>query len=493
MSPFKSIKGRALGKLLEGYKSSDIGKGFGSGDGGGGSVSGPYSATGGNVEALRDVSTNHVYHTFISPGTFVMTGGVEDAEIFVVGPGGGGAGGNGGSGGGGAGGIVHLTGHTIQPGVYSVDVPSGGAGGASTNDNGDDGGDAIIQGPDGFLLTAKGGGGGSGWGKSPNPGGCGGGAAGPGPDNGGISVQATTPQNTGAGGGSVATYGFAGGATPGGTPYMGGGGGGTAGVGADGGGQPGNGGAGFTFPNYTGNLIGIPLLNPYSGQYGGGGGGMSEAPQGRDGGAPGAGGGGTGAYRYPQSYGSPALKFTGGGGGAGQWWPGGATSGGDGGQGMVVIRYLQVDVSNAQGTALPAATTGYRYYRLYKLDGATGGSWTNEVQLYEVGASTYYQGTNYQNWSGSGLVSFNAGKVTNGNTSTSDNCFHTDSSGAGSWLKLDLGAGNERFFHRVKLWHGTGAYAWWRFEASNDNSNWTVLHKGMQVNGNSTTEMRIGT
>ena len=83
MSPFKSIKGRALGKLLEGYKSSDIGKGFGSGDGGGGNVSGPYSATGGNVEALRDVSTNHVYHTFISPGTFVMTGGVEDAEIFV--------------------------------------------------------------------------------------------------------------------------------------------------------------------------------------------------------------------------------------------------------------------------------------------------------------------------------------------------------------------------------------------------------------------------
>lgn len=34
MSPFKSIKGRALGKMLEGYKSSDIGKGFGSGGGG---------------------------------------------------------------------------------------------------------------------------------------------------------------------------------------------------------------------------------------------------------------------------------------------------------------------------------------------------------------------------------------------------------------------------------------------------------------------------
>ena len=39
MSPFRSIKGRALGKLLEGYKSSDIGKGFGAGSGGGGGAS----------------------------------------------------------------------------------------------------------------------------------------------------------------------------------------------------------------------------------------------------------------------------------------------------------------------------------------------------------------------------------------------------------------------------------------------------------------------
>ena len=35
MSPFKSIKGRALGKLLEGYKSSDMmQQGFGSGSAG---------------------------------------------------------------------------------------------------------------------------------------------------------------------------------------------------------------------------------------------------------------------------------------------------------------------------------------------------------------------------------------------------------------------------------------------------------------------------
>ena len=34
MSPFKSSAGRSLGKLIEGFKSSDIGKGFGSGGGG---------------------------------------------------------------------------------------------------------------------------------------------------------------------------------------------------------------------------------------------------------------------------------------------------------------------------------------------------------------------------------------------------------------------------------------------------------------------------
>lgn len=485
MSPFKSSAGRALGKLLEGYRSSDIGKGFGAGSG----VSGPYIGTGGNVSALLH-SSGFAYHTFTSPGTFIMTGGVEDAQIFLVGPGGGGAGGNGGSGGGGAGGIVHLTGHTMQPGVYSIEVPAGGVGGAGADDDGADGGDATILGPNNFSLTAKGGGGGSGWTKAPNPGGCGGGAAGPGPDTGGSSIQATTPQNTGTGGGSIATYGFAGGDTPGGTPYMGGGGGGTNGAGAAGGGSPGAGGAGAVFPNFTGNHIGIPLLQPYAGQYGGGGGGMSEAPQGRDGGDGGAGGGGKGAYRYQQSYGSSGLKYTGGGGGGGQWWPSGDTSGGDGGQGMVVIRYLQPEPNSAQGTALPSSASGYRYYRLYKLDGAQGGSWSQEVQFYEVGSSTYYQGTNYQNWTHTGTTGFNATQVTNGDTSS--NCFHTDSAGAGSWVKLDLGAGNERFFHRVKLWHGNNAFALWRFEASNDDSNWTVLHKGMQVNGNTTTEMKMG-
>lgn len=45
MSPFKSIKGRALGKLLEGYQTSTLGQGFGSGSGssGGGAEDGTVS------------------------------------------------------------------------------------------------------------------------------------------------------------------------------------------------------------------------------------------------------------------------------------------------------------------------------------------------------------------------------------------------------------------------------------------------------------------
>ena len=105
-----------------------------------------------------------------------------------------------------------------------------------------------------------------------------------------------------------------------------------------------------TFPNYTGNLmeylslihivVNMVVVERI----------QCQVNEGTYGGAPGAGGGGTGAYRYPQSYGSPAVKIYRRSSGAGQWYKT-TTSGGDGGQGMVVIRYLQVDVSNAQGTS----------------------------------------------------------------------------------------------------------------------------------------------
>lgn len=484
MAPFKSSDGRSLGKLLEGFKTSTLGQGFGSGGGDGGA----FQASGGTVDGLYDSAFNYAYHTFLEPGTFTAFGAVSGAEIFVIAPGGGGAGGNGASGGGGSGGIVHLTGHTLRAGDYTITVPAGGVGGAAANNSGNDGGDATVTHPAGLNLTAKGGGGGAGWTQgNGRDGGSAGGGGGPGSSSGGSTTQASTPQDSGPGGGIINQYGFDGGSSPGNTPFMGGGGGGTGQVGSGGGPGPGAGGAGQSFPGYAGNLIGVPFLNPLGGQYGGGGGGSAESPQSRDGGVGGAGGGGRGAPQRVQWAGSPGTQFTGSGGGAGQWWPTGSTAGGDGASGMVVIRYPQVDSSLATGTA---HTYGYRYWRLYKLDGASGGSWHNEVQFFELGGADYYQGANYQNYTGSGLVSLSPSNVTDGNTT--NNAFHTDTSGAGSWLKLDLGANNLKYFNRVKIWTGGSATAYWRVEASNDDSNWTVMHKGAQVNGLTSLTIEIG-
>ena len=92
MSPFKSSKGRSLGKLIEGFKSSTIGQGFGSGDGGGITTGGTESEHGG-----------YKYHTFKESGNFVV-GSVSQIDILAVG--GGGAGGSYYGAGGGAGGVV---------------------------------------------------------------------------------------------------------------------------------------------------------------------------------------------------------------------------------------------------------------------------------------------------------------------------------------------------------------------------------------------------
>ena len=63
MSPFKSITGRALGKLLEGYKSSDIGKGFGSGGGGGSST----------ITSIANLSSQASWINFPNGGNYSTT------------------------------------------------------------------------------------------------------------------------------------------------------------------------------------------------------------------------------------------------------------------------------------------------------------------------------------------------------------------------------------------------------------------------------------
>jgi len=125
MSPFKSSGGRSLGKLLEGYKTSTLGQGFGSGGG-----SSSSSASGGTIANGID-DAGYRYFTFIEPGSLIVTGSAT-FDIFCVGGGGGGGAtppGNG-SGGAGGGGIALLQNQDLTSGGYNVEVGTGGPGGS---------------------------------------------------------------------------------------------------------------------------------------------------------------------------------------------------------------------------------------------------------------------------------------------------------------------------------------------------------------------------
>ena len=262
MSPFKSSAGRALGKMLEGFKSSDIGKGFGAGS------SGAFSATGGSKVTAPD---GKIYHVFTHPGdvdqsypfSFGVSGSPGDIEFLIVG---GGGGGGWDVGGGGAGGGVvashAATRWTVDAGSYAITVGRGGDGGNGPEPNparrGGNGGSSSISLPIVGTLTANGGGGGGGWlsgtpsVNSGAPGANGGGHCGwQTSGNGGSGNQPS--QNPGISG--ISQYGgYTGGSNP--TPGTSSGGGGGAGAG-------GNGGQGGP-PNVGGTAgIGIQLPSWY--------------------------------------------------------------------------------------------------------------------------------------------------------------------------------------------------------------------------------------
>ena len=243
MSPFKSSAGRALGKMLEGFKSSDIGKGFGAGS------AGPFSATGGSTVTAPD---GKIYHVFTHPGdsndgvsapfVFEASGSPGDIEFIIVG---GGGGGGWDVGGGGAGGGVVIsqpaTRWTVDAGSYTVTVGQGGDGGNGPEPNpgrrGSNGGSSSITLPIAGTITAMGGGGGGGWiSATPSvnsgaPGANGGGHCGwQASGSGGSGNQLS--QNPGISG--ISQYGgYTGGSNP--SPSTSSGGGGGAGAGGNGG------------------------------------------------------------------------------------------------------------------------------------------------------------------------------------------------------------------------------------------------------------------
>ena len=340
------------------------GFGFGSGGGGGTAAASPSAVSGGDISA-QPGGDGYTYHVFTSSGSLVAPANVTNCELLCVGPGGGGSQGNGSSGGGGAGGVVHVTGHTLVAGTYTITIPDGGAGGPESAPSPSKGtrGDNLTMTGTGFSITALGGGGGQSWGgNDPQPaananGGSGGGAAGNPTDVFGTGDQPSQPYTVATG--TVNRYGNPGGPdggwpAPGNYRGSGGGGAGSAGGSHDSGNPPtygGQGGGGKAFPGFVGpNPAFSPLPATWisevgpTGVFAGGGAGGSESGGTNTEALGGSGGGGNSGEGPPSAgstvqSGDPGVDNTGGGGGAGWWYPGAARAGGDGGKGIVLVRY----------------------------------------------------------------------------------------------------------------------------------------------------------
>jgi hypothetical protein len=248
------------------------------------------SASGGNLTTYSSNAITYSVRSFLTSGSFIVSGGNLYVDLFVLGGGGGGGGSYGG--GGGAGGFVFVSNLLLNSGTYTVTVGQGGTGSTT---NGTNGSNSVFT---NGLLTYTGIGGGTGGSYAGSfigsNGGCGGGGAGNPSSAGGVGSQG---YNGGVGGGGA-------------------GGGGGGGMGAPGSNSAqGNGGIGSTI-TITGSAV----------IYGGGGGGGNTST------GPGGSGGGGSWSGSASSAGSNGLGGGGGGGGNG-------ATGSAGGSGIVIIRY----------------------------------------------------------------------------------------------------------------------------------------------------------
>ena len=333
MAPFKSSAGRQLGKLLEGYKSSDIGKGFGSGGGGGGG----FVASGGNVS--DDVSAGRRFHVYNSspgaPQPFTVSLGARNAYFILVAGGGSGCGGYGGGGGGG--GVAYSESFPLEPGEYVAVIGAGGAAPPAAHGSGNTGSDSTFTiGSSGLMITAKGGGGG---GLGSNAGSAGG-SAGGGGSNTPVGQQNQLSQNPNIP--YITNYGSNGGSAPSTSPgwtHGGGGGAGEVGESSSSNTACGRGGAGLGPPTWSW----LPTSYGHNGYFAGGGGGSGYSTNSSNGaGSPDGTGGAAGVIGNSQTPGVSGVANTGGGGGgAGTPGPGQPynTAGGAGAGGALIIAY----------------------------------------------------------------------------------------------------------------------------------------------------------
>lgn len=125
------------------------------------------------------------------------------------------------------------------------------------------------------------------------------------------------------------------------------------------------------------------------------------------------------------------------------------------------------------------STVAHRYWRSYKTNGASGGSYHSELILKDGAGSAITVTSGFL--SQSGLSLFSAANLLDGNLT--NNGFHTDSAGIGSYLKVDFGAGNEQ---AVRSWiYNTNntLSAIWDIQHSDDDSNWITDYTGLNTSG----------
>ena len=348
------------------------------------------TATGG---IISDYSTppGAVYraHIFTFSGSFVVSelGDLGDEIEYLV-VAGGGAGGQGDGGGGGGAGGVRTSTSTATVTTFPVQV---GGGGAPT---GGQGNDSIFN-----SVTAKGGGGVSGY--AGQPGGSGGGGGQRGGNVGGYGYNPTTPapvlSPVPLSSPYPITQGYPGGdgiaASSPSDVDSGGGGGGASSQGGDA--SPSGGGTGGNGGNGVANTYAHGPTNPVT--YAGGGGGGTEVGTIGSGGP---GGGGAGGRWGP---GGSALQATegtqgtgGGGGGGNSPW-----SGASGGSGAVVVRYKIADVSTAKATGGAISFYGGKTIHTFTGSGtfATTANWSaGNVEYIVVGGG----GSGAGGWGGGG-------------------------------------------------------------------------------------------
>jgi len=292
---------------------------------------GDTTPTGGTITSYTDSGTDYTVHSFESTGTF-KNGGSGTLDIFVLAGGGGGGGLRGGGGGGG--GFVTYAAQSVSAGTQTVTVGLGGSGGVSGGAQGTDGGDSQFA-----SLTTSDGGGGGGY---------------------GASGATTAGRAGGSGGGSSQSGEFAGGSATAGQGYDGGqsAGGGASGYGGSGGGGAGAVGSGGS-TSEQGGAGGNGANNNYrtgsNVTYGGGGGGSADSTTTARKGAGGSGGGGGGSNNDPSPTGSAGTDGLGGGGGGGS--VSNDIAGYDGGNGLVVVRFVEDSMTAVGNLTLVSTTT----------------------------------------------------------------------------------------------------------------------------------------